>query len=94
MQLFEHMALLGKPDDNYFEKFKLPADMLNYFTKSMDNWIKQDLKPIINEFGVYNERDVELAADLIDKCLTYDWENRITAEQALKHPFFTEYKKC
>lgn len=90
LQLFEHMSVLGKPDDSYFEKFKLPADMTSFFTKHMENWIKQDLKGIINEFGNYNEKDVELAADLIDKCLMYDWENRITAEEALMHPFFTD----
>jgi serine/threonine protein kinase len=93
LQLFEHMAILGKPDDSYFQKFKLPADMLNYFTNHMEKWAKQDLKPIINEFGNYNDRDIELAADLIDKCLMYDWENRITAANALKHPFFTDYTK-
>lgn len=92
LQLFEHMALLGKPDDNYFEKFNLPTDMLGYFLK-LENWAKQDLKPLLNVDNNYNGKDIELAADLIDKCLMYDWKNRITAEKALEHDFFKDYPK-
>ena len=93
LQLFEHMGILGKPENSYFERFKLPADMTKYFTNHLEKWAKQDLNPILNESGHYEERDIELAADLINKCLVYEWENRVTAEQALQHPFFKDCTK-
>ena len=40
--------------------------------------------------GTTNYRQRELFLDLIENCFQYDPADRITAEDALKHPFFTE----
>ena len=37
--------------------------------------------------GLYKEKDLRDAADLIQKCVTWVPNNRLTAEEALAHPF-------
>merc|ERR1719336_3510656 len=51
-----------------------PRKLKNRFTKHMDRWTKAD-------------RDQAL--DLLDKLLLWDPAQRITATDALKHPWFT-----
>lgn len=87
LQFFEHVCLLGKPDKKYFDRFQLTSDIRNFFLNMEDN-IKYDLKKILNISGSYSPKDVELATDLIDKCLLWDYDKRITAADALDHPFF------
>lgn len=39
-------------------------------------------------FKCWEEDDIKNAIDLLQKCLTLDCDKRITAEDALGHPFF------
>lgn len=87
LQIFEHICLLGKPDKKYFDRFNLTSDIKNFFL-NFDEFKKHDLRKIINANGLYSAQDVELANDLIERCLIWDWDSRITAEQAIQHPFF------
>ena len=87
LQIFEHMCILGNPPKGYFEKFQLPESFLNYFI-NMDKIDKADIKHVINENGFYHQKDVKEAADLIMKMIAWDANERISAKNALKHPFF------
>ena len=87
LQIFEHMCILGNPPKGYFEKFQLPESFLNYFV-NMDKIDKADIKTVINQNKFYNEDDVKEAGDLILKMIAWDSEERISAKNALKHPFF------
>ena len=40
----------------------------------------------------YSKKDIEESADLISKLLTWVPEERISCEEALKHPFFKGVK--
>ncbi|KAG0179775.1 hypothetical protein DFQ28_002640, partial [Apophysomyces sp. BC1034] len=40
-------------------------------------------------FETWDEEDICMAFDLLDKCLTLNWMERISAENALRHSFFT-----
>ena len=87
LQIFEHMCILGNPNKGYFEKFQLPESFLNYFV-NMDKIEKADIKNVINENKFYDDEDVKEAGDLILKMIAWDSEERISAKNALKHPFF------
>jgi glycogen synthase kinase 3 beta len=87
LQIFEHMCILGNPNKGYFEKFQLPDSFMNYFV-NMDKIEKADIKNVINANKFYDENDVKEAGDLILKMIAWDSEERISAKNALKHPFF------
>ncbi len=87
LQIFEHMCILGNPPKGYFEKFQLPESFLNYFV-NMDKIEKADIKNVINENKFYDDEDVKEAGDLILKMIAWDSDERISAKNALKHPFF------
>lgn len=92
LQFFEHLCLLGKPEKKYFDRFSLTADVKNFFL-NFEEVKKYDLRKIINTNGIYSAQDIELANDLIEKCLLWDWNSRITAEEAVNHPFFYGIEK-
>jgi len=92
LQIFEHISLLGKPDKKYFDKFNLTSEITNFFY-NFENVKKYDLRKIINSHGIYPCNDIDLANDLIEKCLLWDWDTRITAENAIKHQFFNGFSK-
>jgi len=91
LQIFEHICLLGKPEKKYFDKFQLTPDIKNFFL-NFEDVRKYDLRTIINGNGLYLKQDIDLANDLIEKCLLWDWDSRITSAEALKHPFFNSLR--
>ncbi|KAL4427508.1 hypothetical protein ABPG74_015211 [Tetrahymena malaccensis] len=82
-QLFSIFKVLGSPTKEEFQKFseRVPFD-----------------KKIFDEFQTYEPqnlrkmffyiKDIDNLMDLITKCLQYLPENRISADEALQHPFF------
>ena len=54
----------------------------------MDKIEKADIKNVINENKFYDDEDVKEAGDLILKMIAWDSDERISAKNALKHPFF------
>jgi serine/threonine protein kinase len=81
------MCILGKPRDSYITKFNLPQAFYNYF-EEMDDIIPYDLAKLLNKYNWYNESDVIQAADLLGKLICWDFDERLSAEDALKHSFF------
>ena len=74
--------ILGTPDADLLDEFKKKASHMdfNFPPKEgtgFDNLIKH-VSP--------------LARDIIGKMLFYKAENRISAREALKHPYFTELR--
>ena len=87
LQLFEQMCVLGKPASNYFGKFNLPQNFLNFFN-DMEEVVPYDLKKLLNKNKSYDNNSLEKAADLLAKTICWEPSERLTAEEALKHPFF------
>ncbi len=71
--------LRNSEDETIKETAKLTQKMFN----------PGDFKSIFARGG-YLEKDIENAVDLVEKMLTWDPKNRITAKEALNHPFFDD----
>ncbi|CAG8664810.1 15257_t:CDS:2, partial [Funneliformis mosseae] len=79
-QLTKVFKLLGMPNEKIWSGFsKLPHAKNIPFIKQPHNTLRSRF-PYLTENGF----------DLMAKLLTYDPSKRITAEEALKHPYFTE----
>jgi hypothetical protein len=50
----------------------------------LDDMPRRDIKTILPE-GYYDQRDIDLAANLIERMLDWVPSNRITCEEALRH---------
>lgn len=89
LQIFEHMCLLGNPGKEYFSKFNLPKNYVDYFDGVKIEKVK-NFEKVINESGFYSKDDIKDGADLILNMLNWDIKKRFSAEQCLNHPFFKE----
>ncbi|KAJ3675441.1 hypothetical protein LUZ60_004483 [Juncus effusus] len=86
-QLDKIFRILGTPSEKIWPGFKnLPGTKVN-FVKQPYNKLREKFprtsfsgRPTLSEAGF----------DLLNRLLTYDPEKRITAEEALKHPWFIE----
>ena len=83
-QLVKIAMVMGRQDlDKYLSKYKLKLD--RRFSDTLGCSAKQDWKTFIN---TDNERFcTELSLDWLDKLLRYDPAERMTAQEAMKHPF-------
>ncbi len=89
LQLFEQMCVLGKPAKSYFNKFNLPQNFMIFFNE-MDEIVPYDLKKLLNKSKTYEDEDIEVAADLLVRIIAWEPSDRLTAAEALKHPFFKQ----
>ena len=89
LQIYEHMCILGNPGKNYFSKFHLPKNYLEYFDTLKIEGIVQ-FHQLINQNSYYSEDDAKKGADLILNMIGWDDDKRYSAEQCLNHPFFKE----
>ncbi|KAG1331332.1 cyclin-dependent kinase G-2 [Cocos nucifera] len=86
-QLDKIFRTLGTPNEKIWPGFaKLPGVKVN-FVKQPYNRLREKFPPTS-----FSGRPTlsEAGFDLLNKLLTYDPEKRITAEAALKHPWFNE----
>jgi cell division cycle 2-like protein len=76
VQIFK---LLGTPNDKIWPGFSsLPNAQSFQFVHQPYNYLRSQFQGHMTEKGI----------DLLSQMLTYDPEQRITAEEALKHPYF------
>jgi serine/threonine protein kinase len=85
-QFLEQMAILGTPSKSQFEKMasnipKTTFKMLN----QLEKFERKDLADLMPKF--YKKREIKQAIDLIESMLEWDPKERVTAEEALQHPF-------
>lgn len=81
-QLTRVLSLVGTPNQKLLDKISSP-EARNYVA-SMPKWPKKDFREVF--IGAN-----PLAIDLMERMLDLDSETRITAEQALAHPYLTQY---
>ena len=89
LQIFEQMSILGNPGKEYFEKFNLSRDYIEYYGSIKIEGISK-FEKILNEEMFYSNDDAKNAADLIMNMLRWDYNKRYSAEHCLNHPFLKE----
>lgn len=87
LQLFEQIAILGKPEISYFTKSPAGSKFASFFEELAD-YKPRDLKEIINASGYYSSSVIKDAADLISKLINWEPDQRLSATEALKHHYF------
>ena len=84
--------LKGQPTEDEFERLgKLCEIPVLQLLKRNEDCHEVDLARLMmsNSKSHYQIADVEKAADLINKCIKWVPEDRITAHAAKMHPFFS-----
>ena len=85
-QIFEYINILGVPNKNYLNEFKLNKETLEVI-KQFEKINPYSLEEILNPDNFYNKKDMDEACDLIYNMLKWDYNERYSAEQCLNHPF-------
>lgn len=89
-QLAKIVAVLGSKGFNeYTKKYNIqidPSEVVLYKNKE-----KKEFSSFVNEKCA--DLCTKEALDLLDRMLVYDHNERITAREALKHPFFADVKE-
>lgn len=80
-QLNKIFNVLGTPDTQYISRIYKPA---------AQKWMQRQRRRTRIRFSELYPNANELALDLLDKMLTYDPQKRITAAEALRHPYLKE----
>ena len=78
-QLYKIFQILGTPNIHTWPEVVL----LQYYKKSFPQWNAKNLREVIPNMS-------GLALDLLTRLLIYDPNQRITAKQALSHPYFKD----
>ncbi|XP_078588035.1 mitogen-activated protein kinase 14-like [Branchiostoma floridae x Branchiostoma japonicum] len=81
-QLKRIMELVGKPDQEFLQK--ISSESARIYVESLPKWQKKDFR------GYFSGANPD-AVDLLDKMLILDTDKRLTAEQALEHPYMRHY---
>lgn len=91
LQVLEMAQLRGLPTDEEFQRLaKICEAPVLTLLKRTEDFGEIDLSKLLknNSKQQYSDHDIELAADLIVKCLKWVPEDRISALNAISHPFF------
>jgi len=90
-QFLEQMALLGTPSSYEYKQMAstIPKTTMKLLNQ-LEKFERKNLSEIIP--NNYPKREKKKVLDLIEKCLLWDPKARISANEALEHPFFTGEK--
>ena len=89
MQILEYINVLGMPDLNYLNQFNMPK-CFKQFLKNYKPKKIFSLEEILKVNKTCNKKDIEEACDLLYNMLNWDYNERFSAEDCLKHKFFED----
>jgi serine/threonine protein kinase len=98
IQILEFQQILGPPNEyemSYYKQHLIENNVNELFSKitRIDRNKKLDILTMLKcseaytKKNIYAEQDLADAADLIEKCLKWIPQDRISAKQAMDHPF-------
>ena len=70
-QIFLYINILGKPDNDYINQFKIPPNFKDCF-QNYQIKEKKSLENILNPKNIYNKQDISNVVDLLNNMLTFD----------------------
>ena len=89
MQILEYINVLGIPDLNYLNQFNMPKNFKQYLKNYKIKKV-YSLEEILNKNNIYNKKDIDEACDLLYNMLKWDYDERFSAEECLRHKFFSD----
>lgn len=91
-QLEQICRKLGKPTAEEIEM--IPNRRAREFMEKMPSWNKKDFRMLMGSGGKTgaNEQVDDAAIDLVERLLKFDPAKRLTAAEALEHPYVQEYR--
>ena len=91
-QLIEQIAILGLPSKETMQKMskQITSNTVELVHK-LDDMPPRNFATILPH-NLYSRKDIEEAADLISKMLCWIPSERVSCDEALKHPFFKGVK--
>ena len=89
LQILEYINVLGKPNISYIEQCNIPKKFKEYLKNYKINKL-YSLKEILNKNNIYEEKDIDNACDLLYHMFNWDYNERYSAEECLKHKFFID----
>ncbi|KAL4227017.1 Mitogen-activated protein kinase 14 [Mactra antiquata] len=81
-QLTKILSLVGSPNDKLLAK--ISSEEARNYIKQLPKWEKKDFRQVFAGANPF-------AIDLLERMLDLDADTRITAEQALAHPYLKQY---
>ena len=89
LQILEYINVLGMVDFNYLNQFDIPLPFKQFLKEyKIDKFYS--LSEILNKHNYYSKKDIDEACDLLNNMLKWDYNKRFSAEECLKHSFFSE----
>ena len=89
LQILEYINVLGTPNCSFLEQFNMPKNFMQYLKNYKNNKL-YTLQEILNKNNFYDKKDIEIACDLLYNMFKWDFNERFSAGQCLKHKFFTD----
>lgn len=88
-QLFAILKTLGSPSESDFKEWeKMMSNFDHEYFKEFKNYKSVDLRKMFS--GI---KDLDNLLDLLKKMFDYIPNRRISADEALRHPFFADIKR-
>jgi serine/threonine protein kinase len=89
LQIFEYINVLGLPNFDYLDQSNIPENFKDFLKNyKIDEFYS--LNEILNKDKAYSQKDIEDVCDLLENMLKWNYDERYTAEECLRHNFFLD----
>ena len=84
-----NINVLGLPNFDYLDQSNIPENFKDFLKNyKIDEFYS--LNEILNKDKAYSQKDIEDVCDLLENMLKWNYDERYTAEECLRHNFFLD----